>query len=89
MAAAGGCESAVRLLLEAGATIDATDDDGTTALMEAANVGLLPIVQLLLDKGADLEVRNKSGQNAWLLAAMGQKLDVVELFRKTRGEPKP
>lgn len=89
MAASGGCESSVRLLLDAGANVNATDDQGATALMEAANVGLVPIVQLLLDKGADMEIRNKDGQNAWLIAAMGQKLDVIAIFRKLRGEPKP
>ena len=60
------------------------DEEGTTALMEAASLGLVPIVQLLLGKGADLEARNKAGQNAWLMAAMSQQVDVIEIFKKQR-----
>ena len=58
----------IQALLDAGANINDTDENGDTALM-AACVNSRPkgdrtkIIQLLLDSGADVKMRNKSGQN--------------------------
>ena len=60
------------------------DSDGTTALIAAAQRGLVPIGEMLIAKGADMELRNKNQQNAWLLAAMNNHLEFVELLRATR-----
>lgn len=58
MAAAGnGHLAAVRVLLAAGATVDAVAANGHTALTEAASAGSLPIVKRLLAAGARLRPR--------------------------------
>jgi ankyrin repeat protein len=51
-----------RLLLDAGATDDASrsDDNGTTALTRACESGGLPLVQLLIERKADINARNGS-----------------------------
>ncbi|MGE3276824.1 MAG: ankyrin repeat domain-containing protein [Vicinamibacterales bacterium] len=51
-----------RLLLDAGAAVDASTDDGTTALHAAAASGLTTVIQLLADRGATLDVKNKDGE---------------------------
>lgn len=54
---------AVELLIEAGADVTATNDQGDTALHIAASLpeGAPPIIDLLLDHGASLEVENADG----------------------------
>jgi ankyrin repeat protein len=86
LAAQAGCESSLRDLLAGGANVNAVDEEGTTALMEAAGLGLTPIVQLLIDRGADPEIRNKANQNAWLRAALGNHQEVIEILRKIRDQ---
>jgi ankyrin repeat protein len=51
-------EDLVITLLDKGATLNARDKYGNTALFYAARIGNLPKVQLLLSRGVDLEVKN-------------------------------
>ncbi|MGA1203859.1 MAG: ankyrin repeat domain-containing protein, partial [Planctomycetota bacterium] len=60
----------VRSLVEAGAAIDARDNDGWTPLMLAAANSTTPeIVQLLLDKGAAIDARDLLDKTPLMLAA--------------------
>jgi ankyrin repeat protein len=52
-AARSGDVASARLLMEAGADLDATDAAGTTATVLAAHSGYRELVELLLDGGAD------------------------------------
>jgi len=54
----------VRALLAAGASVDAKDDKGRTALMEAASVRKLENVRLLLAAGADVNAKDQHGATA-------------------------
>ena len=65
----GAAVEVVELLLGAGASIDAVDNRGRTALMIAAELGHDAIVELLLDRGADRRIADKSGKRAADLAA--------------------
>ena len=57
---------ALRVLLAAGAAIEARDEDGWTALMVAASYGENPeTVQALLDAGADASAQSESSETAW------------------------
>ena len=62
-ASRNGHEHVARLLLEAGAEKDATDSDGCTALMGAADEGH-PSVRLLLEAGANTELLDIRGKTA-------------------------
>ncbi len=65
----GSAARVIRLLLERGAPIDATDNRGRTALIIAAQRGDADVVSLLLDRGADSIRRDKQGKSAFDLAA--------------------
>ncbi len=54
----------IEFLLEAGVDVNAQDQLGTTALMEAARSGETPTVELLLRHGPQLELRDRAGNTA-------------------------
>ena len=60
-AASGGHTAVIRLLLAAGAKVDAPEDEGQTALMLAASGGDMATVRLLLEAGADKSYRAGPG----------------------------
>jgi ankyrin repeat protein len=65
IAACGPYPSAVRLLLENGAEVNATDDiENFTALMYAAVEGLSPVVDILLEYGANPSMKDVDGDTA-------------------------
>ena len=63
-----GALEAVKLALELGADLNATNRSGTTALHGAAFIGADSIIQLLVEKGSRLEARDKWGQTALSIA---------------------
>lgn len=64
--------------LSAGEDINATDDDGWTALHYAASLGLLAVTRLLLERGASQAVRDQAGLTASQVAAQAGRTDVVQ-----------
>lgn len=59
---------AVKLALELGANVNATNRSGQTALHAAAFTGVNGTVQLLADHGANVNPRDKIGQTPWSIA---------------------
>lgn len=59
-----GSPTAVRILLSRGAKVDATDDDGRTPLMLAAEWGEVECVRLLLAAGADRTLKDHTEKTA-------------------------
>ena len=60
---------AAKVLLDAGADIEASDDSGSTALMYAAREGRLGLFRMLLKAGADTGVRDTLGGTLLTVAA--------------------
>lgn len=58
----------IRYLLERGATLDARNASGQTALHGAAYTGGKTLATLLLDRGAAIDVQDSQGQTAYRLA---------------------
>lgn len=58
-----------RMLLEAGANVNAADGDGFTALMGAVRYGLEEGVKILVDAGADVNARTNRGRTVLMEAA--------------------
>ena len=66
----------VKVALELGADVNASNEDGDTALHVATLAQFNSIIELLVQNGADLGVKNKSGQTPLMLAG-----------RRPRGAP--
>lgn len=88
--------AATRILLDAGADPNRTENTGQTAIFGAASQGWNSVVQLLAEKGADLQHKDNNG-NTPLDAAMGraganarsageQHLDTAALIEKLIAE---
>lgn len=85
LAAGAGNMDLVDLLIEAGATIDATDSRGWTALMKALfnyeqNRGFPDVVSALINAGADIEHKVSYGTRPLMIAAGYGEAGVVEVL---------
>jgi|AntRauTorckE5430_2_1112549.scaffolds.fasta_scaffold16494_1 hypothetical protein len=73
--------SAVRVLAEAGADIEAANEfNGETALMKACNNGNALVVNILLQAGADTEAENGIGETALTCSLTTPNISVVKLL---------
>ena len=70
-------------VIEAGASIDAKDNNGFTALHWAAICNRLEIGKVLVDAGADLKIKTEYGDDTGLQLAERYKRELfVEVLRK-------
>ena len=82
-----GCEREARALLEAGATVDARDREGMTALARSAQAGKTRIMRLLLDHGANVEARSVNGSTPLFCAAEADRAEAVRLLIDRGADP--
>ena len=75
-----GQDALVRTLLEAGAEVNARDENGRTALMLAALGGHLETVKSLLDAGANADAKDHDGETAHNLASEQGQNEIVQLL---------
>ena len=80
---------AVRVLLDAGANLEAGDVFGSTPLMHAASDDDPDAVRLLLAAGAGLGVRDATGMTPLMHAASGGFPDVVQVLLDAGLHSKP
>jgi len=88
--AAVGASDVVRLLLEQGAILEATDDASKSALMHAAGhqfPGSLATVALLLNKGANPNAHDKDGNTPLSEAKRYGAPGVADLLQKSGAKP--
>mmetsp|Transcript_21957 Transcript_21957/g.39144 ORF Transcript_21957/g.39144 Transcript_21957/m.39144 type:complete len:231 (-) Transcript_21957:251-943(-) len=77
-AASKGHVDVLRLLLAAGAKVDAVDGTGATALHRAAAVGMLGAVRILVEEArAALDPRDKNGETPLMLSVSGDQAKVA------------
>ncbi len=76
-AAANGHVEALKVLIEAGAELDAGGSLGLTALMCASERGCVEVAKTLLDAGADPNARGESTSTALIRAAAHGHVEVV------------
>jgi ankyrin repeat protein len=72
--------AAIDAQLASGADIDARDEHGQTALMNAARDGQVSVVRLLAERGADLNHHAKYGLSAVMLAVLRGHVEVVRVL---------
>ncbi|MCX8200116.1 MAG: ankyrin repeat domain-containing protein, partial [Candidatus Micrarchaeota archaeon] len=75
-----GNNELVKLLILYKADVNAKDSLGWTALMYAADKGMLEIASQLLDAGANAGIEDKSGNTARTYALMSKSHDVAKLL---------
>ncbi|MGB0681537.1 MAG: ankyrin repeat domain-containing protein [Magnetovibrionaceae bacterium] len=71
---------AVEALIEAGAQVNKSADDGFTPLMSAARIGDGSVVSALLGAGADADARSEDGRSALTLATSTGNASLVRLL---------
>lgn len=81
-AAAGQHLEIARMLLEAGAEINAVQEGGFTPLMSATQNGHVEMVRLLLERGADRTMQTDDGRSAYNFADSHSDPAVAALFLK-------
>ena len=64
LAAKGGHDQPIALLISNGQNIDTPNADGNTPLMVAARYGQMGVGRFLIGAGADLDAHNKAGHTA-------------------------
>ncbi|MBY0158545.1 ankyrin repeat domain-containing protein [Cytobacillus firmus] len=69
----------VRQLLQSGANIDATDEQGRTAVMAATYRNHVDMVDALIQAGADINIRDHQLNNVFLYAGAEGMLDILRL----------
>lgn len=72
-----GNKTICKALIDAGADVNAKDDNGRTALMRAALLGQDRCVDLLLDAGADINAQDEVGRSALMEACIAFKRDTI------------
>ncbi|PAW76307.1 MAG: hypothetical protein B9S32_15785 [Verrucomicrobia bacterium Tous-C9LFEB] len=76
-----GHADAIRILLDAGADIDARGEFDFTPLHEAIGQGHWDAVRLLISRGASLTIKNEWGDDAAALASRGENEEIVKLIQ--------
>uniref|UniRef100_W5MY05 M-phase phosphoprotein 8 n=1 Tax=Lepisosteus oculatus TaxID=7918 RepID=W5MY05_LEPOC len=80
LAAAGGQDDILRLLITKGVKLNARQKAGTTALMHAAEKNFLPTVAILLEAGAYVNAQQSSGETALMKACRKGNAEIVRLL---------
>lgn len=75
-----GDEEAVKMLLDAGADVNATLEDQDTPLHAAARFAGANVVKLLLDRGANPNAVNDDGMTPAQLAKLLERPDIERLL---------
>ncbi|KAM4683604.1 M-phase phosphoprotein 8 isoform 1-T1 [Amazona ochrocephala] len=80
LAAAGGHDDLLRILIRKGAKVNGRQKNGTTALIHAAEKNFLTTVAILLEAGAFVNVKQSSGETALMKACKRGNSDIVRLM---------
>ncbi|KAG7331289.1 hypothetical protein KOW79_005258 [Hemibagrus wyckioides] len=80
LAAAGGQDDILRLLIKKGVKVNGRQKNGTTALMHAAEKNFLTTVAILLEAGSCLNAQTLGGETALMKACRRGNADVVRLL---------
>ncbi|XP_067084222.1 M-phase phosphoprotein 8 isoform X2 [Osmerus mordax] len=80
LAAAGGQDDILRLLIKKGVKMNGRQKNGTTALMHAAEKNFLTTVAILLEAGSFVNAQTLGGETALMKACKRGNADVVRLL---------
>ena len=78
----GNTDMVRSLVSSPGADVNATDERGSTPLLEAARYGHEDICRVLIASGANLKAKDKDGKTALMLAVQNNHDDVVQVLKQ-------
>ena len=78
----GNTDMVKSLLSSPGADVNATDERGSTPLLEAARYGHEDICRVLIAAGASLKSKDRDGKTALMLAVQGDHEEVVRILKQ-------
>ena len=78
----GNTDMVKSLLATPGADVNATDERGSTPLLEAARYGHNDICRVLIANGANLKAKDRDGKTALMLAVQGNHDEVVRVLKQ-------
>ena len=78
----GNTDMVKSLVSSPGADVNATNERGSTPLLEAARFGHEDICRVLIAAGADLKAKDNDGKTALMLAVQGDHEDVVRVLKQ-------
>ena len=78
----GNTDMVKSLVSSPGADVNATDERGSTPLLEAARYGHEDICRVLIAAGANLKAKDRDGKTALMLAVQGNHDDVVRVLKQ-------
>ena len=78
----GNTDMVKSLLSSPGADVNATDERGSTPLLEAARFGHEDICRVLIAAGANLKSKDRDGKTALMLAVQGDHEEVVQILKQ-------
>ena len=79
-AATPSAAESVKMLLDAGADVNALDQRGGSALMEATNAGRADVARLLIERGAKVDIVDGRGSTPLMEAIVAADLDLVKFY---------
>ena len=82
-----GMTEAQVVLLDSGATIDATDTSGYTALMFACNAGKTDCARILIERNADIHRGDKDSSTPIMFAAQHGHNEIIRLLLAKGADP--
>ena len=78
----GNTDMVKSLVTSQNADVNATDERGSTPLIEAARYGHEDIARLLIAAGANVKAKDNDGKTALMLAIQGDHEDVVRVLNQ-------
>ncbi len=78
----GNTDMVKTLVTSQGADVNATDERGSTPLLEAARYGHEDICRVLIAAGANVKAKDNDGKTALMLALQGDHEDVVRVLNQ-------
>uniref|UniRef100_A0A9J8D0G6 Uveal autoantigen with coiled-coil domains and ankyrin repeats a n=1 Tax=Cyprinus carpio carpio TaxID=630221 RepID=A0A9J8D0G6_CYPCA len=81
-----GCKSAIKVLCDSGASVDAFNADGRSPLLLAAKMSQSGACQMLVQYGACTVLRDKQNKTALIIACENTCKETVEILLKSKAD---
>jgi uncharacterized protein len=78
----GNTDMVRSLVSSPGADVNATNERGSTPLLEAARYGHDDVTRVLIAAGADVKAKDNDGKTALMLAVQGNHDEVVRVLKQ-------